>query len=98
MVWTRGLLAELPLTMDSPFSPPLREASRESSRSLPFCFSAPWHLTQDFSKMGLMSLSKVRPVLVAAGGSLLTSTSAAERETAAEIAVRRGRMTIAFIG
>jgi hypothetical protein len=36
---------------------PLSEPSNESNRSLAFGFSAPWHFTQDFSKMGLMSVA-----------------------------------------
>ena len=49
--------ALLPAMMSGPFSPPLIAASRLSSRSLPFCFSDPWHLKQDFSNIGLMSFS-----------------------------------------
>src|SRR6266478_6452261 len=55
-------------------SPPLSAAARLSRRSLPFCFSAPWHLMQDLSKIGLMSFAYVTPAAEAGGGSLLVST------------------------
>src|SRR5205814_4702242 len=60
----------------SPLSPPLMTFDSVSMRYLLFGFSPLWHFTHDFSRIGLMSFSKVRPVLLAAGGSLLASHSA----------------------
>src|SRR6185312_9866529 len=77
MLATRKLLALLPGSRTLPSTLPLSVPARVSRRSLPFGFSAPWHSTQDLSKRGLMSLSKVRPGLVEGGGNLLGSTSTA---------------------
>src|SRR5438105_1869921 len=60
----------------SPLSPPLMTFASVSMRYLLFGFSPLWHFTHDFSRIGLMSFSKVRPVLLAAGGNLLASHSA----------------------
>src|SRR5437660_6841538 len=60
----------------SPLSPPLMTFDSVSMRYLLFGFSPLWHFTHDFSRIGLMSFSKVRPVLLAAEGSLLASQSA----------------------
>jgi CHASE2 domain-containing sensor protein len=54
---TKVLLALAPFSKPTPSAPPLRVASRESNRSLAFCFSGPWHLKQERSKRGLMSFS-----------------------------------------
>ena len=55
---TISLLSALPTTNVGPVLPPLIAESFMSRRSLPFCFSSPWHLMQFWSKMGLMSLTK----------------------------------------
>src|SRR5439155_11344150 len=57
----------------SPLSPPLMTFASVSMRYLLFGFSPLWHFTQDFSRIGLMSFSKVRPALHAGGGNLLAS-------------------------
>src|SRR5438046_8382545 len=57
----------------SPLSPPLMTFASVSMRYLLFGLSPLWHFTQDFSRIGLMSFAKVRPVLLAAGGNLLAS-------------------------
>src|SRR5216110_584326 len=72
-----GLLALLPGMMaGSPLSPPLITEARPSMRYLLFGFSPLWHLTQDFSRIGLMSFSYARPFLSEAGGNLAASHSA----------------------
>src|SRR5436190_7078867 len=60
----------------SPLSPPLITEARPSMRYLLFGFSPLWHLTQDFSRIGLMSFSYARPFLSEAGGNLAASHSA----------------------
>lgn len=77
---TSALSALLPATKALPFSPPLVAKARVSRRSLPFCFLSPWHSKQFFSKMGLMSLSNVRPAFLEAGEFLLGGGGGGERE------------------
>src|SRR5215469_7184046 len=72
----RGLLALLPGIISTPSSPPLRAAARLSRRNWFFGFSGPWQRRQFSSRMGLISRAK-SIVLVAGGGSLEISTSAA---------------------
>src|SRR5437016_7656364 len=70
-----GLLSLWPgMTAGSPLSPPLMTDSRVSMRYLLLGLSPLWHLTQDFSRIGFISFSKVTPVFLAAGGTLLIST------------------------
>src|SRR6185437_2143662 len=73
MLATRKLSALLPASRTLPSMPPLIVPARVSRRNLPLGFTSPWHSTQDFSKRGLTSLSKVRPCLSDGGGSLLVS-------------------------
>src|SRR5438477_12262019 len=69
-----GLFALFPIRMSTPFSPPLRAASRLSSRNLLFGLSAPWHRRQEVSRIGFMSRAK--SICVAAGGGSFDSSTA----------------------
>src|SRR6188474_3141598 len=73
---TRLLLALLPGSTTLPSLVPFSVVSRVVSFRPALGFSLPWHFTQETSKIGLMSASKVTFALVAAGGSLVSSAAA----------------------
>jgi hypothetical protein len=75
---TIRLLALSPGLSTGPSLAPFNTPSSESSLSRALGRSPLWQRTQEALKIGAMSLSKVTPVSVAAGGSLLQSTGAAE--------------------
>src|SRR6266576_1487273 len=72
-----GLLALLPGRMSTPLFPPFNAESRLSRRNRLLGFSAPWQRRQVASRIGLMSRAK-SIWTDAGGGSLDSSTSAAE--------------------
>ena len=86
---TSRLLALSPTVSTGPCLAPFKTPSRESRRNMARGRSPPWQRTQEALKIGAISLSNVTPVSVAAGGSLLQSTGAAESCTTAKPAAAK---------
>ena len=78
--WTRRLSAGLPGTTAGPLSPPLRIASRLSSRSPDDCFCGPWHFWQDSTRTGRIAVSKNSTAAVRTGARRQPPFAPATRE------------------